>query len=100
MRLAREAGIFTLFLLLAVALTWPLAPRIDTAVSDPYDPLLNAWILDWTAHALLTQPLRLFDAPAFHPSIMPLAYSEHMTGVALLVLPFHLAGVPAIALHN
>ena len=96
----RHAAIFTLFLLLSIALTWPMAPRLNTAVSDLGDPLLNAWILDWTAHALLTQPLHLFDAPAFHPSILPLAYSEHLTGVALLVLPFHLAGVPPIALHN
>ncbi|HEY0157490.1 MAG TPA: hypothetical protein VGF28_09415 [Thermoanaerobaculia bacterium] len=99
-RAGRQAAIFTLFLLLAIALTWPLAANLGTAVSDRGDPLLNAWILDWTAHALLTQPLHLFDAPTFHPSLLPLAYSEHLAGVALLVLPFHLAGVSAIALHN
>jgi hypothetical protein len=100
LRMTRESGIFTLFLLLSIALTWPMALRLNTAVSDLGDPLLNAWILDWTAHALVTQPLQLFDAPAFHPSLLPLAYSEHLTGVALLVLPFDLAGVPPIALHN
>ncbi|HYO75397.1 MAG TPA: hypothetical protein VE010_02945 [Thermoanaerobaculia bacterium] len=99
-RIGREAAIFTLFAALSIALTWPLAPRITTAVSDPGDPLLNAWILDWTCHALITQPFDLFDAPIFVPSLMPLAYSEHLTGIALLVLPLHLAGVPALALHN
>jgi hypothetical protein len=96
----REAAIVLVYLLLAVGLTWPLAIRLSTAVSDLGDPLLNAWILDWVSYALVHQPLHLFDAPMFHPSVMPLAYSEHLTGIALLVLPFHLAGVPPIALHN
>jgi hypothetical protein len=99
-RAGREGAIFTLYLLVAIALTWPLATHLSTAVSDQGDPLLNAWILDWTCHALVTQPLHLFDAPMFHPSLLPLAYSEHMTGIALLVLPFHLAGLGAMALHN
>lgn len=96
----REAAIFLAYLLLAIGLTWPLAIRISTAVSDLGDPLLNAWILDWTSYALVHQPLHLFDAPMFYPSLMPLAYSEHLVGIALLTMPFHLAGVPPIALHN
>lgn len=99
-RVAGEAAVFALYLLLAIALTWPLATQLSTAVSDLGDPLLNAWILDWTSHALATRPLHLFDAPIFHPSMMPLAFSEHLTGIALLVLPFHLAGVSAMTLHN
>lgn len=96
----RHAGAFLFFLALAVAFTWPLAARLKTTVSDPGDPLLNAFILDWVAHALTHHPLHLFDAPIFHPAKFPLALSEHMTGLALLVLPFHLAGVGAVALHN
>jgi hypothetical protein len=99
-RVAGEIAVFALYLLLAIALTWPLASQLSTAVSDLGDPLLNAWILDWTSHALVTQPLHLFDAPIFYPSMKPLAYSEHLTGIALLVLPFHLAGVSAMTLHN
>lgn len=99
-RAAGECAVFALYLLLAVALTWPFAQQLSTAVSDLGDPLLNAWILDWTSHALVTQPLRLFEAPIFHPSMKPLAYSEHLTGIAVLVLPFHLAGVSALTLHN
>ncbi|MDQ3282568.1 MAG: hypothetical protein M3Q69_14300 [Acidobacteriota bacterium] len=95
-----EAATFLLFVLLAVALTWPLARQLSTGVSDPGDPLLNAWILDWTSHALLTQPLHLFAAPMFHPSLLPLAYSEHLAGIAILVMPFYIAGVPPVALHN
>jgi len=96
----KNVAAFAFFLLLAIALTWPLAIQLDTAVADHGDPLLNAWIIDWNCHALTHAPLRLFDAPIFHPAKFPLAFSEHMTGVALLVLPFHLAGLGAVAVYN
>ena len=88
------------YLALAIALTWPLAVNLNTAVADHGDPLLNAWIIDWNCHALTHAPLRLFDAPIFHPAKYPLAFSEHMTGVALLVIPFHLAGLGAVTVYN
>lgn len=96
----REVLIFAAYVLLAVMLTWPLARTLGTSVSDLGDPLLNTWILDWTSHALMHSPLGLFDPPMFVPSLHPLAYSEHLVGIALLTLPFHLAGVPPIALYN
>ena len=96
----RELGGFAFFLLLAIALTWPLALHLDTAVPDRGDPLLVAWILDWVDHALTHSPLQLFDAPIYHPGIYPLAYSENLVGVAVVVLPFHLAGLPALATYN
>lgn len=96
----REVLIFAAYLVLSIALTWPLARTLNTSVSDLGDPLLNTWILDWTSYALVHQPLDLFDAPMYVPSVMPLAYSEHLAGIALLTLPFHLAGVPPVALYN
>jgi hypothetical protein len=99
-RLLREAGLFALFLLLSIAMTWPLAIQMDTAVSDLGDPLLNTWIVDWSSHALLHQPLRLFAPKIFWPELLPLAYSEHLVGVALLVLPFHLAGAEPLVVYN
>jgi hypothetical protein len=99
-RFARHAAVFGFFLTLAVVLTWPLAIRLDTAVSDLGDPLLVTWILDWTSHALLHQPLQLFDAPMYYPAPLTLAYSEHLTGVALLTMPFYIAGVEPITLYN
>jgi len=99
-RVLREALFFAIFVALAIAMTWPLAIRLDTAVSDLGDPLLNTWILDWTSHALLHQPLHLFSPKIFHPSIYPLAYSEHLTGIALLVMPFHIAGLAPLTVYN
>jgi hypothetical protein len=96
----REAAAFLFYLALAVLLTWPLVPELATAVSDPGDPLINAWILDWVCHALTHDPLSLYDAPIFHPGLKPLAYSENLIAVGVLVLPFHLAGLPPIAVYN
>ena len=81
-------------------MTWPLATHLSTAVPDLGDPLLNAWIVDWVCHALTHAPLSLFDAPIYHPAPDTLAFSEHMTGIALIVLPFHLAGLPALTVYN
>jgi hypothetical protein len=96
----REAAFFAAYLLLSIALTWPLARNLSTTLSDLGDPLLVSWILDWTSHALLTQPLRLFHSPMYYPTLMPHAFSEHLTGIALVTLPFHAAGVPPLAIHN
>jgi hypothetical protein len=99
-RAGREAAIFCAFLLVAIAATWPLAARLDTAVSDLGDPLLNAWIIDWDCYALTHAPLHIFDAPIFYPSKYPLAYSENLIGIAIVVLPFHLSGMPPLAVYN
>jgi len=97
---ARRLIPLALYAALAVVTTWPLALRLNTAVADLGDPLLNAWILDWDCHALLHAPLSIFDAPVFYPSKYPLAYSENMIAVAALVLPFHAAGLPPIGVYN
>ncbi|HUP46995.1 MAG TPA: hypothetical protein VM779_15925, partial [Thermoanaerobaculia bacterium] len=99
-RALREVAIFLAFLALAVALTWPLAIRLPTAVPDLGDPLLNAWIIDWVGYALTHKPLDLFHAPIFHPAQMPLAFSENLIGVALFAIPFQLAGVAPLTVYN
>src|SRR5258705_12358835 len=99
-RILRELALGALFLALAVLYTWPLAIRLTTATSDLGDPLLNTWILDWVTRALIHHPFSLFQAPLFHPARLPLAFSENMIGIALFFVPFRLAGVPALAVHN
>lgn len=96
----REAAIFLFYLALAIAMTWPLASHLGTAVADLGDPLFCTWIVDWVCHALTHSPLHLYDAPIYYPGHFSLAYSENLTGIALLVLPFHIAGVPPIAVYN
>src|SRR5262245_39725599 len=89
-----------LFLLLAVAMTWPLARNLTTAVAFPGDPFINTWILDWDWYATLHQPLHLFDANAFFPVRRSLAFSENLYGVALLLFPLRALGVDALTAHN
>jgi hypothetical protein len=96
----RELAIFAAFLALAIALTWPLALHLGTAVPDRGDPLLNAWIIEWVCHALTHAPFDLYDAPMYHPGLYPLAYSENMVGIAIFMLPFHLAGASALTAYN
>jgi len=91
---------FILYLALAVIFTWPMASQMETTVTDEGDPLHLSWILDWDIHALTHAPLRLFDAPVFHPSKYPLAYSENLIAVAALCLPFRLAGLGPVAIYN
>jgi hypothetical protein len=88
-----------IFCVAAIVLTWPLVTGLDRLVTDEGDPLLNAWILAWDAHATASfQPL--FDANIFYPFKNTLAYSEHMISNALLVFPLLWAGAPPVLAHN
>jgi hypothetical protein len=69
------------YVLLALAYSWPLPARIMTGViHDPYDPILNTWILWWSTKALpLSQ--QWWNAPFFLPAGGVLAFSEHLLGI-------------------
>lgn len=96
----QHAAAAILFLALPVAFTWPLVWNLDRAVSDPGDPYLNIWILDWDWYATFHAPLQLFHANAFHPARYALAFSENLYAVALLLFPLRALGVGAIAAYN
>ena len=97
---ARELLFFALFLAAAIALTWPLIAQLPTLVSDTGDPLLNTWIIDWDCYALTHRGAALFQADIFYPGKFPLAYSENMLGVAIVMLPWYLAGVAPLVTYN
>src|SRR5947209_3676469 len=99
-RVFREAAVFLAFLILSVVLTWPFVKNLRTAVPDMGDPLLNAFIIDWDLYAFTHNPLHLFDAPFYQPALYTLAYSENLTAVALLMLPFHLLGAAPLTAYN
>lgn len=90
-----------LYTLLTLCLTYPLLFNLTHAVpNDIGDPLLNTWILAWNSHALLTEPLGLFDANIFYPLPKTLAYSEHLFSTALLALPLQLITAEPITAYN
>ena len=88
------------YVLATVAMTWPYAARLDRAVPPHEDPLLQVWIARWVQHALVTDPLHLYDANAFYPLEHTLAYSDSNVPVALLMAPVYLLTGNAILAYN
>jgi hypothetical protein len=83
-RLMPELGLAALgAILLAVAMTWPLAIHLgDLVPRDIGDPLAEAWQPAWGGHALLHQPLHFFDANRFWPTKYSLAFGDALIGYA------------------
>ncbi|HYI13003.1 MAG TPA: hypothetical protein VEK57_28410 [Thermoanaerobaculia bacterium] len=96
----QDAAAALLLIALSVGMTWPLAPNLDRAVSDPGDPYINIWILDWDWRATFSDPLSLFHANAFHPARYSLAFSENLYGLAVLLFPLRVLGMGPIAAYN
>jgi hypothetical protein len=96
----REPLVFALFLLGAAGFTYPLARGLKTAVTDPVDPLLDAWTLAWVAHQLPRDPAHLFDANRFYPETGTLAFHDPMVGLGALLSPIQWAfGEPLLTLN-
>jgi len=82
-------------------LSWPLPLAAGSSLVDPLalgqaggvwgraDLDLLVWILAWSAHALATDPLHLFQANIFHPAPDTLASSENLLGLAPLAAPLY-----------
>jgi hypothetical protein len=89
-RLGPELAVLGIFLVAAAVVTWPVLRHLATGVpGNLTDSLENSYIFSWDAHALLHQPLRLFDANIFSPQRLTLAYSENVLGLAVFVAPLY-----------
>ncbi len=96
----RELGAFAGYLAGAVVFTYPLLPNLRRAVTDHFDPLLDAWALSWVAHQLPRDPVHLFDANRFFPELGTLAFHDPMIGLAILVAPIQWAFHEAVLTLN
>jgi hypothetical protein len=96
----RELTVILLFCALTAVMTWPLVVNMTTALGHPEDPAINTWILDWNFYAFSREPARLFHANIFHPHRYTFAFSENLLGIALPLLPLHLAGLRPITIYN
>lgn len=96
----REVSAVFFFLALSVLMTWPLAANLSSAVSDPGDPWLLAWSLEWDIRGMLANPRTLFHAPIFHPSPWTFAFSENVLGIALITIPLYFLGADPILTYN
>jgi len=66
---------------LAVLVTWPLVLHMPSRISpDLGDPVRTAWQVAWVGHAMLHDPLHLFNANAFYPHPLSLAFSDSLLG--------------------
>src|SRR5215210_90888 len=91
-------------LLLLAALTWLLLYPYSRApwqgLTSWGDPMFQYWTIAWAAHALETDPRQLFDANIFYPYPHTLAYSDHLLGATLPLLPaIWLTGNAALGLN-
>ncbi|GAA4704323.1 hypothetical protein [Phytohabitans rumicis] len=70
-------------LLLAVVLTWPTMRHPATTIpGDLGDPTVQAWQMAWAGHALLTDPLHLWDSNTFYPETYTYVYTDTLLGYA------------------
>ncbi len=89
-----------LFVVITLVMTLPYPLQIRTSLYNWSDALLNTWALAWGTHALLTDPLNLYNANIFYPYANTLAYSESLIPQTLLAAPVILStNLPAFA-HN
>jgi hypothetical protein len=79
---ARELWLVALAgVLLAVVTSWPLVLHLPSRIApDLGDPVRTAWEVAWVGHAMLHDPLHLFDANAFYPHPLSLAFSDSLLG--------------------
>jgi hypothetical protein len=78
----REIGLAALGgVLLAILTSWPLLLHLSSRISpDLGDPVRTAWEIAWVGHAMLHDPLHLFDSNAFYPHPLSLAFSDSLLG--------------------
>jgi len=92
------AAAAALFAILTVVFTWPVTPRVGSAVpSDFGDSLLNTWILAWDATHF---GRGWWNANIFYPNPLALGYSEHLAAQALSVAPIYWLTGNAILCYN
>ncbi|MCP4648086.1 MAG: hypothetical protein GY852_10215 [bacterium] len=89
--------VLPLFLLLAIATTWPLA--LSPEPFDDADTLFNCWLLEWNNHALLTgqNPTNL---PIFEGFQDGDGRNDLLLTQSLLALPMKAFGMDAVRMHN
>jgi hypothetical protein len=66
---------------LAVLTSWPLVLHMSTRIApDLGDPVRTAWQVAYVGHAMLHDPLHLFNANVFYPHPLSLAFSDSLLG--------------------
>jgi hypothetical protein len=89
-----------LYLLLTIALTWPLVLHPgDRVPNDLGDSLLNMFLLAWNAREV---PLTAtwWNLPQFYPVPGVMAFSEHLLGLSVITTPIIAATGNTLLAYN
>lgn len=79
------AGLFSV--LLALAMTWPLARDLDRVIPhDLGDPLLQAYTLGWLGDALRSDPAGIWGTNSFWPATDSFLFTDTLLGYSPLAL--------------
>ncbi len=98
--LLEQIGVLALFVLATGVMLFPLSIQFTDHVPDWGDPLENTWVLAWDAHALVDNPLDLYNANIFYPYPNALAFSESQLASAALGRPILFASNNPILSYN
>lgn len=99
-RIAPHLAVLCSLFLIAVVATWPLFPNLGGYVIDRNNPLYSVWVMAWQAHALVTDPLGIFNTNIMYPIGGTLAFDELAFTEAVLAAPLYwLSGNPVLS-HN
>jgi len=90
----------TFVVALTIFMTWPQAVHMTTRVASHQDPEFSMWRLAWIHHALLTDPVHLFDGNIFHPYPRALTFSDTTLLEGIVALPLFAARVSPILIYN
>ena len=99
-RWIRRVLIAALFVILAVANSFPLALHPSSQIGQHGDALFSVWRLAWVAHQLRADPRHLFEANIFYPERRTLAYSDAILLPAIAVAPLHWAGMEPVTVYT
>lgn len=97
---ARVFGPATVYLVLALAWSWPLPLHLANRFThDPGDPLLNTYLIWWNAQAV---PLtaKYWNPPFYWPMRGAMALSEHLAGLSPFTTPLQRLGASPLLAYN
>lgn len=73
-----------IFSVSALYITFPLVLHFSSTATGIGDELVITWIQNWVLHALVTNPLQLFQADIYYPFHNALAYSDIFLPTSIL----------------
>jgi len=94
-----------LYLLFAIASSWPLATQLGDALPQGTDraatvPLFHAWSLWWTADRMADGLTGFWTAPIFTPTPDSFLFSDPLILLGMLAAPLLWMGASPVLAHN